>query len=352
MSSTLSGAKNIEVRTASRLHFGLLEICPDHPHCYGGLGLMIDAPESILSARLGECSDPDSLPIDAPKYWRLRAIDAVQQWRKVRRSSVLPVAALRVCRAPEAHVGLGSGTQFACSVSGLLSAAECMRSLSLIPCGLSHIVPSTEVLALESGRGKRSHIGLEGFLHGGMIFDRGQMPVAAPGIGLAPRTQSVFFPSQWRIVTACDGSYSGDSGHEEKAIFDVCSRHPNPNRDTMLRLVQSDLLPALDACDWSAAGRAVGHYGALAGEVFRSTQGGIYRSQGIADAIADLHGLGVYGSGQSSWGPTLFAIVADEDQAQWVAARLTARMPASASVRIARAAGPAMVYASSSSECA
>jgi predicted sugar kinase len=44
----------------------------------------------------------------------------------------------------------------------------------------------------------------------------------------------------------------------------------------------------------------------------------------VAEWIAFLRGQGVRGVAQSSWGPTVFAVVADEEQAERLASRLRA----------------------------
>lgn len=55
----------------------------------------------------------------------------------------------------------------------------------------------------------------------------------------------------------------------------------------------------------------------------------------MAAALADVEAAGIPGFGQSSWGPTGFALTGDEAQARALAASLSARHPA-LSVRIAR----------------
>jgi beta-ribofuranosylaminobenzene 5'-phosphate synthase len=353
-----SDCGSIEISAHARLHFGLMEICPGEPHCYGGIGLMVEEPGSCVRACLGDGSGVDGLEIEAEPYWRDRIVQAVNQWLRWRQGSCLPVTMIRVERAPEPHIGLGSGTQFACSLVGLMEAAArvrmrsetdasslgvddpsaSIRSVSIAVCDL---FPDAMSLAQTSGRGKRSFIGMEGFLRGGLIWDEGQAGSTEPSHVEIRRTGSYAFPSAWRVMLLSDRSYVGDSGLKEAALFEQCARSPNRHRDSMLRLVQEELLPALGAEDFEGCSRAIGLYGAMAGEIFGPAQGGIYRSPAIAELVECTQAMGCMGVGQSSWGPTVFAIVPDEENALWLSERLGERFGPALQRVLTRVAGSA-----------
>ena len=74
------------------------------------------------------------------------------------------------------------------------------------------------------------------------------------------------------------------------------------------------MLPALAERNLAAFGEALHEYNARAGEPFRAAQGGPYVAE-TTELIAWLRGQGVRGVGQSSWGPTVFAVVGSETQA-------------------------------------
>ena len=57
-------------------------------------------------------------------------------------------------------------------------------------------------------------------------------------------------------------------------------------------------------------------YGHLSGSMFASVQGGPYASPQIAACIDRLRSLEVSGVGQSSWGPTIFAFCANQEEAE------------------------------------
>ena len=84
------------------------------------------------------------------------------------------------------------------------------------------------------------------------------------------------------------------------------------------------LLPAAVEADFGEFSRSLHHYGQLAGNCFAAQQHGTYHDRRTAELAAQLRKLGIEGVGQSSWGPTLFALLADEASAQDAAARLQA----------------------------
>ena len=90
----------------------------------------------------------------------------------------------------------------------------------------------------------------------------------------------------------------------------------------MCRLVLIELLPALAARDLNAFGEALYEFNARAGDAFAPAQGGRYSGPAVANCVARLRARGITGVGQSSWGPTVFAIVARE-RAQEVLAPMT-----------------------------
>jgi predicted sugar kinase len=76
------------------------------------------------------------------------------------------------------------------------------------------------------------------------------------------------------------------------------------------------MLPALAERDERAFSEALYDFNQRVGEIFRRVQGGIYASATTADVVAYLRRQGVRGVGQSSWGPSVFAVLADEEQAE------------------------------------
>jgi len=338
----------VRVQAFSRLHFGLMEICPGQPHCYGGVGMMISSPSMLVQGRTGSVTDLSSVQIEGDGYWVERARRVLEIWGRHHPDSPLPLESIRVVAPPHAHIGLGSGTQWACSIAGLLQIANGVQVRGAwVPSVAETLFSSAESLAANAGRGLRSHIGCEGFRRGGLIVDWGQHHSEKQAAGHG-RTEVFSFPQSWRMVTRCDRSYLGESGGAEATMFERCSSFPNPSRSAMVRTIREEMLPAFDASDWVVASDAIGRYGEWAGKIFEPLQGGVYRSPAIAESIADLRRRGIRGVGQSSWGPTVFALAHDPEQAQWIADLWRNRSSAEAAVEIAGVA-PAAVYECDSS---
>ena len=95
----------------------------------------------------------------------------------------------------------------------------------------------------------------------------------------------------------------------------------------MCRLVMLGMLPALHEGDNRTFGEALYEYNRDAGEPFVPDQGGIYASPQAKAIVKCIRDAGVSGVGQSSWGPTLFAICEDIERAQSLKARLDRHFP-------------------------
>jgi predicted sugar kinase len=78
------------------------------------------------------------------------------------------------------------------------------------------------------------------------------------------------------------------------------------------------MLPALSESDCRAFGEALYDFNRRVGELFAPVQGGPYAHPLLAELVAYVRSQGVPGVGQSSWGPTTFAIV-PEDRANELA---------------------------------
>jgi len=333
-------SEQVRVRSHGRIHFGLLEISEAEPNCYGGIGLMVESSAAMLQAT--NCNAIHSqCAVVADTYWQPRIEAVTRQW--FASHACLPVDSIRVIESPLPHQGMGSGTQMACTVAALLSAAAWHRT----KVDTTKFAKWTEHLTIESlsklsQRGKRSNIGLCGFLEGGFIVDHGMSFASDSHDASIPRTQRVEFPD-WPVLVLQDTESRGDSGDNEARMFERCSLIPNPNRELMIQAVQQEILPAIASKDWDRFDIALGRYGRWAGKIFEPVQGGVYRSPQIAHCIDIAVKLGLRGATQSSWGPTVCAFARDVEHASWCQSRLQAEL-SRLKVSTTRAAnGPAQV---------
>jgi beta-RFAP synthase len=301
----------IRVRTPSRLHFGLLNVSPTAPdkksspqavplRRFGSLGLMIQAPGIVVSAR-------------PSREWSSEGPLAERAMEVARRfGSDIPPHHLRIEQCAPEHAGLGTGTQLALAIGRLLSE-------------MAGEHPEAGEIATRLGRGQRSAIGIHGFAHGGFVVDGGRGPSDA----IAPLLARVSFPPDWRIVLVVPMGGHGLHGQDESRAFERLQSEPPDLRrtDELCRLVLLVLLPALHERDFDAFSESLYAFNRVAGEAFVPVQGGIYASRSIEELIEFIRGLGFAGSGQSSWGETVFALAESEDRARALASTLRKRLP-------------------------
>jgi beta-RFAP synthase len=214
--------------------------------------------------------------------------------------------AVNIVRAPPEHVGLGTGTQL------------CLALAS----GLLELSASTSVdLFMLARRGRRSAIGCHGFKVGGFLVDGGKHARSASS-SIAPLISRLEFPGEWRIVLVTPRSVAGRHGDTEQQVFDCIGPVSTAFRQGQCARLLLELLPALAEADFSGFSEALYQFNRTAGEPFRIIQGGPYSSPCVQALIETIRQLGVSGTGQTSWGPTVFAMTDGEDQAAWLVRRL------------------------------
>ena len=286
----------IRVTTGSRLHFGLIGLGADAPRHFGGAGLMVECPAL-------------SLGVEPAAKWSATGPLAERSLACARRFAesvgIERPQSITVEEAPPEHVGLGTGTQLGLAVARALTEAW----------GLDY---STIALARHAGRGLRSALGIYGFERGGFLVDGGK----GAGETLAPLLVRTAFPEEWRIILATPVAEAGLHGPAEQRAFAELTAHSSGRADMLCRLVLLGLLPALAERDCAVFGAALYEFNRCVGEVFAAVQGGPYAGPTTTGLVEWFRRQGVSGVGQSSWGPTVFAVVADEERGRDLALRL------------------------------
>jgi len=306
--------ETITISTGSRLHFGLYAFGEGLPRQFGGVGAMVDVPIRVRVARLETGVAGVKVDRNSMSQHGIAAQKFVDAWFDHQRRSGLSSGRLElrdqiqvtVLQAPDHHVGLGLGTQLGLSISlGLFRAVE-NREPSLIEC------------ATAVGRGLRSAVGTYGFFYGGLIVDQGKLP----GEGVSPLQCRLAIPDSWRWVLMQMPLPPGLSGPNEKAAFERLSPMSAAQTQSLRSQITQRLLPALEAKNFEEFSDSLYAYGRAAGECFAEIQGGPYRSQLLAELVEQVRTFGVTGVGQSSWGPTLFALTRNEDEAETLTQQL------------------------------
>ncbi|WP_244528658.1 beta-ribofuranosylaminobenzene 5'-phosphate synthase family protein [Methylobacterium gossipiicola] len=289
-------ATSVRVQAPGRLHFGFLDLHGGLGRRFGSLGLALDAPAVTLTARAA----PD-LTVTGPEAERARAYALAAAGHL----GIAGHAALTIEETMPAHAGFGSGTQLA------LATAAALAHLAGRP-----FAPDAFADALD--RGNRSGVGLAAFTQGGFIVDGGRDGLGTP----PPVIARLAYPDAWRVVLILDTGMTGVHGSREVAAFRDLPRFPESQAAEICRLVLMRVLPSLATAEPEGFGAGITEIQRLIGDHFAPHQGGRYASPAVAEVLAAIAAQGIAGYGQSSWGPTGFALVPSEDAAHRLVASL------------------------------
>ncbi len=306
--------KTVTVTTGARLHFGLVVRGEPGRRRYGGLGLMIDQPGFVVSVRAADSDQISATPATAERIREflsnLRILDGEPTWN------------ITVHEEIPAHAGLGSGTQLGLA---LAQAIDCLREDE--DCSVTE-------LARRLKRGGRSAIGTVGFQSGGLVIDGGK----PAGSDFAVPTGRHNFPADWRVVLITPEGDEGLSGDREKQVFNESPSMTAVELHEHCLLICTRILPALMDSDFNGFSAAVSDFGRKVGEYFSPHQGGVIANPRMAALAEKLRANGLEGVGQTSWGPTLFALCPNESVAQGVAADISqSSLAADCAVRVVSA---------------
>jgi beta-RFAP synthase len=302
----------VRVRAPARLHLGFLDLAGSLGRRFGSLGLSLDEP--ALALTLARAPRAQAEGPDAPRL--LKALRAAAA-----HLGVPDACAVAASETIPSHAGFGSGTQIALAVAAGLARLH----------GLTFDAPAA---AAALDRGNRSGIGLAAFQGGGLILDGGR----EPGGPTPPVIARLDLPEAWRAVLVLDAEAQGIHGAQETEAFRALPPFPDADAAHLCRLALMQILPAAAEGRLEPFARGIAELQRRVGDVFAPVQGGRFTSPLVADALGFCEGNGVPGVGQSSWGPTGFALVGSQAQAESVMAALRRRpgVPARITYAIAR----------------
>lgn len=284
---------NVTVKTSGRLHMGFFDLHGGLGRKFGSIGLSLDAPNLLIEAKpanqlkvFGSDAVPQSV-IDRSYTIAERLLVKLGLRESVE---------LHVLQNIPEHAGLGSGTQLALAIGTVIGR---LHKLNL----------STPEIAALTNRGGRSGIGIAAFDYGGLLIDGGRVSAQKPaGSVIPPLLARYDFPEQWRILLIFDASQPGVHGEQEMAAFSQLPRFPEALAAHLCRHVLMQAMPALVERDLSAFGHSIQVLQSHVGDYFAPAQGGRYASKLVGKVLDCLGGAGVACYGQSSWGPTGFAV--------------------------------------------
>jgi len=292
----------ILVTVPARLHLGFLDLNGGLGRQFGGIGLAISNFKTSLIIR-----DAKQTEVSGPENERVRQYLHTME----RALGHHDAHAVNVVQTVPAHAGLGSGTQLA------LAVASGIRRLHNLPLEI-------EDDALRLGRGARSGIGIGLFHCGGLVVDGGHGSQST----VAPIVSHLRFPEHWRIIVVLDPHRGGVHGHDEVSAFTALVPMAEIDAAQICRLVLMKALPGLAEQDIVSFGDAIEELQTRLGSHFAGAQGGgRFTSPAVGRVLAGLRAAGAHGIGQSSWGPTGFALASSAEEAERLA-QLAIKLPA------------------------
>lgn len=294
---SIDADREVRVRAPGRLHLGFLDPSGSLGRRFGSLGLVIGGFETRLSLRRSAQPGLTSTGADAACEAERAAEHLATLQARTRRPEPLH---LHLDEVLPAHAGFGSGTQLALAIG---RAFATLHRLDL---------PTTELARL-LGRGRRSGIGIAGFDQGGLLLDGGPGPDGSP----APLLARLTLPAAWRVLLVLERARSGLSGAPEKQAIEALPPFPQAGAAAACHEVLMRVLPGAASGDFPAFAAGIGRLQQLVGGHFAPAQGGgLFASPAVARVCEWMAGLTPCATGQSSWGPTGFAVLPDQATAE------------------------------------
>jgi beta-ribofuranosylaminobenzene 5'-phosphate synthase len=281
------GGAVVRVVAPARLHLGFLDMEGSLGRRFGSLGLTVEGIATSLRVEpAAEAAVAGEVELDR----------AARMLRQLSKLWGLPPLRVTIEEAILPHAGLGSGTQLALALGTAVAELK------------GKAVPPREIARLLE-RGARSGIGVGAFEQGGFILDGGRGAQDEP----PPITARLPFPDAWRIMLILDRAGTGLHGSGEDGAFRRLPPYSPELAGRLCRVVLMQLLPGLATADLAAVGPAIGEIQREVGDYFAPAQNGRFVSPAVAEVLRWLEAEGIAGIGQSSWGPTGFALLPDSD---------------------------------------
>ena len=285
----IAAGETVRVAAAARLHLGFLDLNGGSHRRFGSIGVGITGFSSVLNVCQSERVDIDG----ADDEYIARITEAVLGYFHIT-SGVRVEVEEYIPR----HQGLGSGTQMALALGAAIT-------------GLYGIDATVEELAIATGRGARSGVGLGVFKQGGFILDSGK----AGGHRLPTLIFRHDFPEEWQFVLVMDERAKGINGMEEIEAFNTLPDMSSEASAEICQQVLMQMLPSIIERDCGQFGASVSRIQARMGEYFSAAQGGLFASDNVRRTLEFLLENKATGIGQTSWGPTGFAVFPDKKSA-------------------------------------
>jgi beta-ribofuranosylaminobenzene 5'-phosphate synthase len=335
--SPLPRLSAVRVNAPARLHLGFLDPSASLGRRFGSLGLVIEGFDTVVMLARATIGGDDDLILAAgsppgrsqgerggtgtppgrsqgepapsggserserggagslERHAVARARDVLAALRAA--TGVRDALTLHIEQVPPAHAGFGTGTQLALAIGRAFAT-------------LHGLVLETPALARITGRGVRSGVGVAGFDAGGLLVDAGP---GASG-GAAPLVARVELPAAWRVLLLLDSRLAGLHGDAERAALAQLAPLSREQAAALCHDTLMQVLPGAMEGDFTSFAAGTNRMQRTLGQHFAPAQGGrAYTSAAVGRVLDALAGARPAAVGQSSWGPTGFAIVPGSD---------------------------------------
>lgn len=301
IASPISAPALAVVDAPARLHLGFLDPDASLGRRFASLGLAIDGMSTRLSVSRSP-RDAIETPVECCDEVRerlARYLTVVRQETGIH----APVRVVLHC-SPPTHAGFGSGTQLALAFGRAFGAC------------LGRELETRRIAALLA-RGRRSGVGIGGFERGGLLLDGGPRGEGEP----PPLLARMAFPRGWRVLLVLDERRNGLHGADERAAMGSLAPFPRELAAELCHQVVMRVLPGAMESEFEPFAEGVSTVQRLIGDYFAPVQGGSkYTSPAVAQVLEWIEQRYCAGIGQSSWGPTGFAILPSSERASEVVA--------------------------------
>lgn len=315
-----SSLASVAVEAPARLHLGFLDPSASLGRRFASLGLVIDGMSTRLTVSPAPFDRID-VPSECGDGVRERLARHLSELR--RETGARRPVHVALHRNPPAHAGFGSGTQLALALGRAFAACH---GLDL----------ETRRIAALLGRGERSGVGIAGFDRGGLLLDGGP---GADGAA-APLLARAAFPQAWRVLLVLDERRDGLHGADERIAMGSLAPFPRELAAELCHQVLMRVLPAALEGVFEPFAEGVSTVQRLIGDYFAPAQGGsMYTSAAVARLLEWIRPRYCAGLGQSSWGPTGFAILPSAERATEVLAAARAAGVVDPALRLVVVAG-------------
>jgi beta-ribofuranosylaminobenzene 5'-phosphate synthase len=292
----------VRITTPSRLHFGLIDFNGNLGRIDGGTGVALSNPRNVISIK------------NANKFRVISAdpaaIEKIAKGICDKLGKPLPDLEITVEEEVPAHAGFGSKTQMSLALAYVIC-----KEYDLPYSGV-------EGLARLVSRGGTSGIGVRAFDKGGFILDCGHsygegkekdscLPSSASKAKPAPLVLRCDIPEDWRFILAMPLGDEGSHGQSEVDIFQSSFTMDEAEIGRVSRIVLMQMVPGILEKDIETFGGAINKLQAIG---FKSIEVKL-KSPLVPGMLGVMNDAGSYGSGMSSFGPTVYGLTNNNKKA-------------------------------------